>query len=79
MTSKHIAIVKDGKIELLEPVSIPEGTKLLIIPMSLESDTQERESWGNWSLENLNQCYGEDEPEYSLESIKEHNPDYERR
>ncbi len=79
MSSKHLAIVKDSKIELLEPVSIPEGTKLIIIPMFLESDTEERESWGNWSLENFNQCYGEDEPEYTLESIKEHNPNDERR
>ena len=47
--------------------------------MSLESDIEERESWGNQSLKNLNQCYGKDEPEYSLELIKEHNPDYERR
>lgn len=72
-TSKNVAIVKDGKIELLEPLSIPEGTKVLIIPISLENDTEERESWGNWSIQNLNQCYGEDEPEYSLEHIKEHN------
>lgn len=79
MASKHLAIVKDGKIELLEPVSIPEGTKLIIVSMSLENDTEERESWGNWSLENLNRCYGEDEPEYTLEYIKERNADYERR
>jgi hypothetical protein len=54
MTLKHLAIVKDGKIELLEPVSIPEGTKVFVIPMSLESDIEERESWGNWPLQNLN-------------------------
>lgn len=63
-TSKNLAIVKDGKIEIVEPISV-------------ESGTEERESWGNWSLQNLNQCYAEDEPEYSLESIKEYNTDYE--
>ncbi len=28
------------------------------------------EDWENSSLNNLNQCYSENEPEYTLESIK---------
>lgn len=80
MTSGHLAIVKNGKIELIDPISIPEGTKVFIIPIVLEEqDTEEREEWINLSLQNLNKCYSENEPEYSLESIKEHNTDYERR
>ncbi|WP_071188364.1 glycosyl hydrolase family 31 [Trichormus sp. NMC-1] len=79
MTSGHLAIVKDGKIELLDPVSIPEGTKVFIIPIVLEPDTEERENWEIFSLNNLNQCYADNEPEYTLESIKEYNPNYERR
>lgn len=59
-TSENSAIVKNGEIEMIEAISV-------------ESDIEERETWGNWSLQNLNQCYGEDEPEYSLEHIKEHN------
>jgi hypothetical protein len=78
MTLKHLAIVKDGKIQLLNSVSIPEGTKLFIIPIDLETDTQERSNWEDFSLNNLNQCYAENEPEYNLESIKEYNSDYER-
>lgn len=78
MVLKHLAIVKDGKIQLLEPLSIPEGTKLFIIPISLEDDAEERDNWSNFSLNSLNQCYGENEPEYTLESIKEYNPNYER-
>ncbi|MEA5577130.1 glycosyl hydrolase family 31 [Anabaena sp. UHCC 0451] len=69
MTSGHLAIVKDGKIELVNPVSIPEGTKVFIIPIVLESDIEEREDWENFYLNNLNQCYAENEPEYTLESI----------
>ncbi len=79
MTLKHLAIVKDGKIELLDSISIPEGTKVFIIPIYLETDTQERGNWEDFCLKNLNQCYGENEPEYTLESIKEYNPNYERR
>ncbi|MBE9238629.1 glycosyl hydrolase family 31 [Anabaena aphanizomenioides LEGE 00250] len=80
MTSGHLAVVKDGKIELLSPVSIPEGTKVFIIPIIPEDkNTEETENWEKFSLNNLNQCYAENEPEYTLESIKEYNPDYERR
>ncbi|MTJ09850.1 MULTISPECIES: glycosyl hydrolase family 31 [unclassified Anabaena] len=78
MTSGYLAIVKDGKIELLDSVSIPEGTKVFIIPILPEdNNTEERENWESFSLNNLNQCYVENEPEYILESIKEYNPNYE--
>ncbi|MBD2292319.1 glycosyl hydrolase family 31 [Anabaena sphaerica FACHB-251] len=73
MTSGHLAIVKNGKIELVDPVSIPEGTKVFIIPIVLEPDTEERENWENFSLNNLNQCYAENEPEYNIESINNIN------
>jgi hypothetical protein len=32
-----------------------------------------------FAMQNLEQCYGEDEPEYSLELIKEHNSNYARK
>lgn len=48
-----------------------------VIP--LEADTEERENWQSFSLNNLNQCYGKNEPEYDIKSIKEYNPNYERR
>ncbi|MGI8502246.1 MAG: glycosyl hydrolase family 31 [Hassallia sp.] len=79
MTLKHLAIVKDGKIELLDPVSIPEGTKVFIIPIYLETDPEEKDNWEHFALKSLNQCYAKDEPEYTLESIQEYNHNYERR
>ncbi len=79
MTSGNLAIVRDGKIELLDPLSIPEGTKVFIIPILPEENNQEEtEDWDIFSLNNLNQCYAENEPEYTLESIKEYSPNYER-
>ena len=38
----------------------------------------EREDWWLLSSQRLAEAYGEDEPEYSLEMIKEPNPDYDR-
>ncbi len=73
MNSSNLAIVKDGKIQLISSLSIPEGTKVLITPILLDNDTESRKDWEYFYLNNLNQCYGDDEPEYTLESIKEHN------
>jgi hypothetical protein len=33
MRSGHLAIVKYGSIELLDPISVPEGTEVFIIPI----------------------------------------------
>jgi len=68
----------DGRQILLdEPYELAPGTKLVITVVS-ESTNDEREAWGEFSLENLSQAYGDNEPEYSLDRIKETNPDYER-
>ena len=32
------AVVREGKIELLEPVVIPDGTEVLVTPLSDEAD-----------------------------------------
>jgi len=74
MNSVHLAVVKDGQIQLIDPLSLSEGTKVLISPLDNISD-----DWEFFSLQNLNQCYGDNEPEYSLDSIKEYNDNYERR
>ncbi len=80
MTSPAIAIVKNGKIELLNPLSFPEGTQLLVTPIPSDSELGTMETmdeWSNLSLQGLNLAYDENEPEYTLEQIKEFNPDYE--
>jgi len=79
MKSAHLAIVKDGKIQLIDSLSIPEGTTVLITPIVLDEDTENRDDWDYVSLKNLNECYGNNEPEYTLESIIEYNDNYERR
>jgi hypothetical protein len=43
------------------------------------SEDPEWDDWTRLALSNLEDAYGEDEPEYSLEMIKRPNPDYERR
>ena len=69
MKFSHLGIFTSGNIQLLESVSIPAGTKVLITPIIVDEDSEETENLSIFSLENLNQCYTDDEPEYSLELI----------
>jgi hypothetical protein len=47
-------------------------------PKDQETD-EEREDWALFSSLGLEGAFGSDEPEYSLDLIKEPNPDYEGR
>jgi hypothetical protein len=69
------AVVKNGKIEALEPLILPEGTKLLI---TIASD-EEAKVWSDLALQELSRAYGNNEPEYALSQLKEISPLYERR
>lgn len=67
----------DGEqIRLDEPIQLEPNTRLLVTVLT---DETERRAWFLSSARNLEEAYGEDEPEYSLDSILEANPDYEGR
>ena len=68
----------DGRQILLdEPYEMAPDTKLVVSVIRMPDD--EREEWTRFSLSNLERAYGDDEPEYSLDLIKEPNPKYEGR
>jgi hypothetical protein len=67
----------DGQHILLdEAVELEPNTKLLVTVLPKDV---EREEWLAVSANRLQVAYGEDEEEYSLELIKESNPEYESR
>lgn len=69
----------DGKQILLdEPFELEPNTELLVTVMS-KASSEERDDWARLSLESLASAYGADEPDYSLDLIKEANPEYEGR
>ena len=53
------------------------NTKLVVSVIRMPDE--EREDLMRFSLSNLERAYGDDEPEYSLDLIKEPNPKYEGR
>ena len=68
----------DGKQILLdEPYELAPNTKLIVSVIQMQDE--EREDSTRFSLANLERAYGDDEPEYSLDLIKEANPKYEVR
>lgn len=81
MPTQLLVIIKNGKIEPLEPIDFPEGTKLIITMNSSSEIVRDPESeyWYALSLQRLSRAYGADEPDYELSQIKEFNPSYQNQ
>lgn len=58
-------------------VSLKEVVEALIEKYELEQEASEREAWYGLSMQMLARAYGEDEPEYTTNTLKWVNPDYE--
>ena len=70
----------DGeKICLDEPFKFAPNSKLAITVLSEFENKNEHKDWLNISEQKLIDSYGENEPEYSINMVKEVNPDYEGR
>ncbi|MBM3942195.1 MAG: hypothetical protein FJ316_04600 [SAR202 cluster bacterium] len=68
----------DGQqVQLDEPCQLAPGTPLLVVILAQQPELEEREDWTRLSLPGLSRAYGDQEPEYSLDAIKEHNPEYQ--
>ena len=66
----------DGEqIRLDEPFELEPNTELIITVVPHTFD-EEREAWTQLALANLARAYGDDEPEYSRDQIKEPNAEY---
>lgn len=80
MNPRTIRAHFDGKqICLEEPCQLEPDTQLLVVVLPKQSRDDEQDEWLRLSQRALENAYGEEEPEYSLDAIKEANPDYERR
>ena len=70
----------DGeRICLDEPFDLEPNTKLIVTVLPRQVPDNEREGWLLLSGQRLASAYGEDEPEYSLDLLKEVNDYYEAR
>jgi hypothetical protein len=70
----------DGKeIRLDEPFKLKPGAKLLVVILPEQQSNDEHEEWLILSKKGLGNAYGKNEAEYSLDMVKEVNPEYEGR
>ena len=70
----------DGEqIRLDEPCQLAPDTKLLVVVVPSQPADGEHDNWMLVSRQGLENAYGGQEPEYSLDAIKESNPDYAGR
>lgn len=80
MHSRTVRAHFDGEhICLDEACTLEPGTPLLVIVLPQRRDESEHEDWIRVSQQTLARACGEEEPEYSLDTIKEPNPEYARR
>ena len=76
MSNVSIPAHFDGERILLdEPIELEPNTKLIVTVLG-EIDA-EHESWLRLSGLGLENAYGTDEEEYSLDSMREANPEYD--
>jgi hypothetical protein len=69
----------DGQhIQLVEPYPIPPRARMLvtILPETDGDEAEFRQFWSQLARQSLARAYGPDEPEYTLDMVKEPNPDY---
>ena len=68
----------DGeRICLDEPFDLLPNAKLIVTILPGQESDNEHEAWLHLSGQKLEDAYGENEPEYSSDLLKEVNPDYE--
>ena len=76
MSNLSIPAHFDGERILLdEPIELEPNTKLIVTVLA--KNDPEHDQWLRLSNQGLENAYGTDEDEYSLESIREANPEYD--
>ena len=80
MPPKTVRAHFDGEhIRLDEPCLLEPDAPLLVLVLPTQHDADEHADWIRLSQQALANAYGEDEPEYSVDTIIVPNPDYARR
>ena len=68
----------DGEwIRLDEPCEIPRNARLLVTVLPGSDEESEKQLWQGLSAENLARAYGDQEPDYTVDMVRERNPGYE--
>ncbi len=78
MTVLEARMIDATHLELSEPVDLPAGRKLVVSVVEADENLDERGPWLAASEAGLQDAYSNSEPDYSLDQVKEPNPEYDR-
>lgn len=82
MKTVTLAATFDGeRIRLEEDYPLPLNARLLVtvLPEGSEDEKAFGDFWRRIGAQSLSRAYGPDEPDYTLDMVREPNPDYEGR
>jgi hypothetical protein len=80
ITDNRIRYITNSEGKTIYVIIPVELWQQIMNTINIDSNlSQQEDNLEFFALQNLEQCYKEDEPEYSLELIKEHNSDYARK
>jgi len=68
------AICDGEKIVLPRQISLPVGDVIVVFVET--SGDMEKRQWSELAAHHLSRAYGDDEPEYPTDRVKEPNPEY---
>jgi hypothetical protein len=82
MKTVTLSATFDGEqIRLEDDYPLPKDARLLVtvLPSPGEREEEFRRDWYGLAADSLAKAYSHQEPEYTLDMLKEPNPDYEAR
>jgi len=80
LTDNRIRYVTNTEGKTIDVIVPVELWQQIVNSINIDSKlSQQEDNVESFALQNLEQCYGEDEPEYTLDLIKEHNSNYARK
>ena len=69
-------VIDSTHLELAEPIAATQGERVVVSVSEAGDDAAEREAWLSLSVAGLPRAYGDAEPEYAPDLVKERNPEY---
>ena len=78
-TTALLAHYDGEQIRLDEPFDLEPNTRLIVTVLPREMAEDARQDWLLLSAQGLGAAYGDNEPEYTADLVREANPEYEGR
>ena len=69
-------VMDSTHLELLKPLAVRQGLIVLVSVTEAGEENAERRQWLAASSSSLKMAYGDSEPDYSVNMVRENNPNY---